>query len=347
MKKIVLSCVIALLCMFVAYQSFGQKTQGKTSKATSEQKLPVCEDAIAAAKKLNQTQADAECRTVHQCVPCQDKKTNKATCKSVTVQPTCGTAATITKDEAKDASGKNQKALPFFAEIIQSPCGNGKVSLEAVVVQDGQASFDKKSQQAYSFKWTVDGKDAGTDSEVSCIQAKEASVKVTKKNADATITLYIKPLTEVSNTAASMAPVPTVAAIYKKTGCFGLCPIYEVQFFVDGRVKWNGKMNVGTLGIKDATVDRETIAQIARTADRIKFFNMDRRYPDYQVWDAPSTVIYLNMNGKEHQVENILDAPAELKELERIFDDIIKKNGWRTSPDKANQSAQSVPDAKN
>ncbi len=340
MKNIALSCVIAILCMFVADQSFAQKKPGKSPNATSENVLPTCEEAIASAKKNNQTQADAECRTVHQCVPCQDKLTKKATCKSVTVQPTCSSAATITKKEATDATGKQQQVLPFYAEVIQSICGNGKVSLDAVVVQDGQASFDKKAKQAYSYQWTIDGKNAGSNSEVNCIQATQASVKVTNKTSGATITLYIKPPTAVSsNSADKMAPVPTIAAIYRKTGCFGLCPIYEVQFFVDGRVRWDGKMNVGTLGVKEGTVDKQTLELIEKTADRIKFFNMDERYPDYQVWDAPSSVIYLNIRGKEHQVRAILDAPAELKELERIFDDIIKKNGWRTTPDRSSQSA--------
>ena len=72
---------------------------------------------------------------------------------------------------------------------------------------------------------------------------------------------------------------------------------------------------------------------------------MERRYPDYQVWDAPSTIIFLDLNGKVNRVEDILSAPAELKELEQLFDDIIKKQGWRTSPDKQQQSAQGTPDA--
>ncbi len=340
-----LTSILALLFIFVADQSYGQKNQNTAAKKQSQTNLTTCDKAMAEAKKLNQQRADAECSTVHQCVPCMDNKTKKETCKSVTVQPKCGSAAVITKKEAKDASGKTQKVPPFTVEIVQKPCGDGKVSLDAVVVQDGQASYDKKTQEAYSYIWMFDGKESSTSSGVSCVQAKEVTVTVTKKASSSKITLHIKPPTPITNNAASMAPVPTIAAVYKKTGCFGLCPIYEVQFYLDGRVKYEGKMNVGTIGIKEAKIDKETLAQIERTAERIKFFNMDRKYPDYQVWDAPSTIIYLNMNGKEHQVENILAGPEELNELNRVFDDIIAKNGWRISPDKPAQSAQSAPDA--
>ncbi len=343
MKNIVLNCILALMCLFVTGQSFGQKTAPKKKKTTNVS-LQYCDDAIATAKKLNQSQADAECRTVHQCVPCQDKITKQKTCKSVTVQPKCSSSATITKKVVKDASGEEEagEAPPFTVEIIQESCGKGKVSLDAVVMSDGQTSFDKKSQADYAFLWTIDNKEAGNNSDVTCVQAKEANVKVIKKSNGATITLYIAPPTYVEPAPSRGAPVPTIAAVYKKTGCFGYCPIYEVQFYVDGRVKWEGKMNTGTQGIKEATLDKETLAQITRVAEKIKFFNMDRKYPDYQVWDAPSTIIYLNLNGKEHQVQNTLGAPKELKELEQLFDDIIKKQGWRTTPDKKKKKAKSA-----
>ncbi|MCF8243524.1 MAG: DUF6438 domain-containing protein [Saprospiraceae bacterium] len=348
MKNIVLNCILAFVCLFVAGQSFGQKTAPKKKK-TDKISLQYCDDAIAWAKKLNQSQADAECRTVHQCVPCQDKITKQKTCKSVTVQPTCSSSATITKKVVKDASGEEEagEAPPFTVEIIQETCGKGKISLDAVVMSDGQASFDKKSQTDYAFHWFINKKEAGSNSNVSCIQAEEAEVKVIKKSTGATITLYIAPPTYVEPAPSRGAPVPTIAAVYKKTGCFGFCPIYEVQFYVDGRVKWEGKMNTGTPGIKEATLDKETLAQIARVAERINFFKMDRKYPDYQVWDAPSTIIFLNLNGKEHQVQDILGAPKELKELEKLFDDIIKKQGWRTTPDKKKQKAKSAASNKN
>jgi hypothetical protein len=354
MKKIMLNSLLAIMCLFIAHLSFGQKTAPKKKKNASSTavSLQYCDAAVASAKKLNQPQADAECRTVHQCVPCQDQQTKKATCKTVTVQPTCNSSVAITKKDTKGASIEAEKALPFSVEIMQEQCGNGKISLEAIVFEDGQASFDKKAKQDYSFKWSIGGKDGGTGSDLSCIQAEEAEVQVTKKSNGATITLYIAPPTAVSpnepaSRGAALPVVPTLAAVYKKTGCFGPCPVYEVQFYTDGRVRWEGRANTGTPGFKEGKINDETFAQIQRVAQRIDFFNLNHRYPDYQVMDAPSTIIYLSMNGKEHQVKNTLEAPAELRELEQVFDDIIKKQGWRTSPDKKKKTEKGASNSNN
>jgi hypothetical protein len=346
MKSTTFKCFIAILCLLVTDISYGQKSSARKKKKSANTSLPYCEDAIAAAKKSNQAQADADCSTVYQCVPCKEKASKKETCKSVTVQPKCKNSVSVNKKQTSDASTMDEKPLPITVEILQQACGSGKVNLNAVVVTDGQSSFDKKSQQDYDFQWTIDGKDASNTSDLSCIKAKDATLKVTQKTGGGTVTLYILPNNEEPLPARGAA-VPNFVASYKKTGCFGQCPIYEVQFFEDGRVKWEGKMNVGTPGIKEAKLDKESLAEIARVAEKIKFFEMDRQYPDYQVWDAPSTVIYLNLNGKEHQVEDILSAPAELKELEQVFDDIIKKQGWRTSPDKKSKAAKSASNSKN
>lgn len=344
MKTIVLTGIFAICFVFIYSTSYAQKNQKATSKASSKTSLQYCDKAVATAQKNNQLRANNECQTVHECVPCLDKKSKKETCKSVTVQPVkgnCNTVATVIKTAESEASRTNKKAPTFKAEIFQTPCGTNSVTLEAVVVADGQASYDAKSKAAYTYHWEVDGKASGTDSQISCVTGKEATVKVTKTATSEGITLYIKPPSAISNPAPAAAAaaavpveVPTIAAIYKKTGCFGLCPIYEVQFYTDGRVRWEGKMNTGTPGFKEAKMDRETLAQIERIAEKVNFYKMDNRYPDYQVWDAPSTVIYLGMNGREKQVVDIIGAPEELNELKRFFDDYITKNGWRTSPDK-------------
>ncbi|MBI1227543.1 MAG: hypothetical protein GC192_20085 [Bacteroidetes bacterium] len=338
MKSITFKFLIVMMCLFISDISFAQKSARK-KKTTNSISLAYCEDAIEAAKKTNQAQADAECRTVHQCVPCQEKKSKKETCKPITVQPTCTSALVVVKKEAVDVAGKTVDKQPFTVEIIQKPCNNGMVSIDAVVIADEQVDYDKKTQQAYDFEWTIDGKIASKTSSISCLNIKEAKVKISQKSGGGLLTLYIAPVSEQALTSRG-APIPAIATAYKKTGCFGQCPIYEVQFFHDGRIRWEGKMNVGTMGIKETKVDKETLEEIERMADKIKFFQMERKYPDYQVWDAPSTFIYVNINGKEHQVEDILDAPQELKEFEKFFDDLIKKQGWRTTPDKKAKTAK-------
>lgn len=120
---------------------------------------------------------------------------------------------------------------------------------------------------------------------------------------------------------------------YEKTACFGRCPVYQVKFFSDGTVSWNGRMNVERMGAHQAQVKPEVLKAIREKADEVRFFDFYNEYPtgDRKIADLPSTITYLRVGDMEKQVTNTHEAPEKLKEFERYLEDLIGKLEWKPS----------------
>ena len=49
---------------------------------------------------------------------------------------------------------------------------------------------------------------------------------------------------------------------FEHTGCFGTCPIYDIQLFSDGKVYYNGIMFTDFLGEKDGSINQDALWEI-------------------------------------------------------------------------------------
>jgi hypothetical protein len=123
-------------------------------------------------------------------------------------------------------------------------------------------------------------------------------------------------------------PYGKPVASYHKTTCFGKCPSYKVAIYPDGTLTWEGIANTRPLTHKNAKISPETILQLQDKARSIDFLKLDAAYPPDPIADAQATIVYMELDGKTKQVSDIFGAPKGLKELEKMFEDLIKKQGW-------------------
>lgn len=291
-------------------------------------KLPYCDQVKDLVKKEMQDQANMDCQTVYRCVDCIERAAGTQKCLPVVMHPGAGCGAILQPvDDMAGAPQKNEMPSTdeqqFRFEIFQSQCLNGNINLHAMVWSGSPEKMQAADQ--YKYAWDVDGKAAGNTSRLDCVSGKTVRLTVTQAASGHSKTTAVKII---------QAPVKDrttpkdLVAAFKRTGCFGNCPIYTVEFLTDGTVRWNGLANVTPAGKKTAQAPANALAQITEKAKVVKFFNMDNHYPKEQVLDAASTVIYINLDGKEKQVENIAGAPDGFKEFEKLFDDLIQSLGW-------------------
>lgn len=137
-------------------------------------------------------------------------------------------------------------------------------------------------------------------------------------------------ITQSDETARPPEHFAYLVAVFKKTACFGKCPVFEVKFYSDGKVTWYGKMNVDRQGWHTSMVSPEVLKSITSKAKELNYFDLEARYPaDLQVADLPSTITYVRVGDVEKQVVNTHDAPENLLAFERFLSEIIESLNWK------------------
>jgi Domain of unknown function (DUF6438)/Ankyrin repeats (3 copies) len=136
---------------------------------------------------------------------------------------------------------------------------------------------------------------------------------------------------------AQEARVPPDATIrLQRTSCFGSCPVYTVTIDARGGVTYEGERFVRVVGRRTARIDTAAVAGLLATAERSGFFQMRDAYrlidhPDgsrTSVSDLPTTIVAITANGRAKTVEDYLDAPDALAELERAIDAAAGSRRW-------------------
>lgn len=125
-------------------------------------------------------------------------------------------------------------------------------------------------------------------------------------------------------------PPRYLIASIEKTPCFGKCPVFQVQFYNDGLVKWNGRMNVERMGTYETHVDEDLLRRIKDKAKALHYFDLAPRYPEQsEVADLPSTITYVRVGDVEKQVVNTYQAPENLLAFENFLLELIERLNWK------------------
>ena len=122
----------------------------------------------------------------------------------------------------------------------------------------------------------------------------------------------------------------------ERTSCFGECPAYSVSIDARGTVTYEGKDHVRVQGRQLDRVDVSRVAALAATVERIGFFKMEEQYRteqspagiSLQVSDRPTTYVTVRSHGRSKRVEDYLNAPAELRQLEEQIDETAGTQRW-------------------
>ena len=117
----------------------------------------------------------------------------------------------------------------------------------------------------------------------------------------------------------------------ERTVCHGFCPIYTLTIQGDGTVVYDGKDFVKTKGRAEITIQKEKIMQLLQEFEAIDYFNLNDKYTDRTITDAPSVITSITVDGKRKTIEHYhgdFNAPEELTKLEDKIDEIINTDQW-------------------
>ncbi len=111
----------------------------------------------------------------------------------------------------------------------------------------------------------------------------------------------------------------------ERSPCFGKCPNYKISIFNTGRVIYEGFNFVEKEGKYETQLSEDAMNEIKEQMELIKIFKMEDKY-DSPITDIPSTLIYINNDGKKKKIYDRHGAPNELREFEKLIDHFVLKS---------------------
>ncbi len=113
--------------------------------------------------------------------------------------------------------------------------------------------------------------------------------------------------------------------------CFGKCPVFTIELYDNGIVKYNGINFVDKKGIFTATADSEFIAKIQSKALSINYLSFENKYPiaPIIIADLPTTTTFIRIGEEGKQITDNFDAPRDLIDFENWLESQFEKLDWQ------------------
>ena len=117
----------------------------------------------------------------------------------------------------------------------------------------------------------------------------------------------------------------------QRTACFGQCPVYKVEIFKDGTVKYKGTAYIKKRGQHEAVATMSFIKSVQQKAVVINYMALSDKYPqgDNMITDIPSTISYIRIGEEGKMIINNFDAPKELIAFELWLEKEIDGLEWK------------------
>ncbi|MFT3840907.1 MAG: DUF6438 domain-containing protein [Myxococcaceae bacterium] len=127
----------------------------------------------------------------------------------------------------------------------------------------------------------------------------------------------------------SPPPTPSLLASLERTPCFGVCPVYKVEVFTDGRVHWQGFRNVGQQGAAEAQLTDAQLAQVRDAFAGAKYFELEGNFACRETTDMPSAKTFYSDGTRSKSIDHYYgcESPpgvAALKTLEDRLDEVLQ-----------------------
>lgn len=212
------------------------------------------------------------------------------------------TVETITTKEKIVETKKMQEELIVVIKDI-----NNIEDAKALIVNSGltwnSLAIDTKSLKAASIKVPVEKKDFWIqrlqDSNVF------SSVEINEENT-------LKELKYIAeNTFVKL----------RKTHCSGDCPVYDVTFFKDGKVVFNGIENVLITGKQEFTVTEKQLKKLIQMFGKTTFTKYKNAFVDTTLADFPST--FITHQNKQIEIKLWKNVPDELAFAHEYLEEIL------------------------
>lgn len=106
-----------------------------------------------------------------------------------------------------------------------------------------------------------------------------------------------------------------------KTECFGLCPVYEVIVFKNGKVSFNGIKHVNATGHHHFVLSDKKMNQIKELFSNTSFANYETIYEDKYLKDVPST--FITYGDKQIIIKRWKNVPEALTIASKAIENIL------------------------
>lgn len=143
---------------------------------------------------------------------------------------------------------------------------------------------------------------------------------------------------ECAPTALAQQPEPLVTL--RRTACYGTCPVYSVEIFADGFIRYIGIKFVQYTGEHRAVVPQQSVENLVADFLKADYFAFQDRYDSQKdskgrIWtwtDLPTVITSLRVGTMKKSVQDYAFAPRRLIELEDEIDRIANTKRWIGNP---------------
>ncbi|MEN9394955.1 MAG: hypothetical protein RL362_1176 [Bacteroidota bacterium] len=129
---------------------------------------------------------------------------------------------------------------------------------------------------------------------------------------------YLQPSTDLHDT----------LLLYKKTPCFGACPVFTLTIMMDGKAYLMGQKNMEYVGGFGAEWNTELMNALDEKMRALQFYNLPHVFDNPQVTDLPSTYIGYTKGNNLYTIKCRYQTPQNLKDLSSWLDAEMKKTKW-------------------
>ena len=129
----------------------------------------------------------------------------------------------------------------------------------------------------------------------------------------------------------------SLVASLERGPCHGTCPVYRVELYGDGRVRFDGRQFVGSMGAKNGTTTVGAVQDFMRSVAASEFATADTSYVmgsrgcGAYATDLPTSILSVKVGAKMKTVQQDFgcrDAPKFLRTLAAQLDTATRSSTW-------------------
>jgi uncharacterized protein DUF6438 len=126
----------------------------------------------------------------------------------------------------------------------------------------------------------------------------------------------------------------------RRTSCYGTCPVYSLEVFADGFIRFVGTDFVQYIGEQRAVVPPEAVENLVAYLLKTDYFALQEKYETckdskgrtFFITDLPTVITSLRVGTAKKTVLHYACAPRRLEQLEDEIDRVANTKRWIGNP---------------
>jgi hypothetical protein len=126
----------------------------------------------------------------------------------------------------------------------------------------------------------------------------------------------------------------------RRTACLGSCPVYSLEIYEDGFIRYVGTEFVQYTGERRAAIPRQAVENLIASFLRANYFALRNNYETYRardgrlsdISDGSTRYTSLRVGTRRKSIRDYAFAPKRLMDLEDEIDRVANTERWIGSP---------------